>query len=56
MPADRFPVVFERGTVEIEVLFLGDILRVAVVICVREGIQASNYRTYRVQMGGWGLA
>lgn len=37
MPADRFPVVFERGTVEIEVLFLGDFLRITTGAYVREG-------------------
>jgi hypothetical protein len=35
MPTDGLPVVFERGTIEIEVLFFSDILGVAADACIR---------------------
>ena len=57
VPIDGFPVVLERGTVEVEVLFLGNILGIAAGTCIRRGPGIeSNGGTYRVQMGGWGLA
>jgi len=56
MPIDGLPVVLKCGTVEIEVLFLSDILRIATGPCIRGGVRESNQSAYRVQMGGWGLA
>ena len=56
MPTEGLPVILERGAVEIEVLFLSDILSITTGGCVREGLRESTHKTYRVQMGGWELA
>jgi hypothetical protein len=37
MPADGLPIVLERGTIEIEVLFLSDVLRITTGTCIKEG-------------------
>ena len=55
MPTNGFPVVFERGTVEIEVFFLSNFLWITAGARMR-GIRKLNDLTYRAQIGGWEFA
>ena len=55
MPIDRLTVVLERGTVEVKVLFFGDILGIATGTCIREGSwsRVTELTESKWAAGGW---
>ena len=55
MPADGLPEVFERGSVEIEVLCLSDILRLTTDAYISEasGSQTTELTESRLVAEGW---